>query len=209
MKKLFTVLFSITLSSSVLAQHSELAGIVGLNTAFFNSSQSHSTAIRHTAPILSFNFGVIDNINFGNFSIRTGLTFTGKGGNYIESDVPKNLRIYYFETPIEFIYQEHKGKEGIFLGAGPYFSVGLGGKNYVGDPKKTYSEDLNLYRETSLFRGGDIGAEGIIGYKLKSGYIVDINYDEGFANILADKTNRNDAKVLRNRTLGISVGYAF
>lgn len=182
---------------------------MGFNTAFLNSTHSSSPSIKGTAPIISINFGVIDNFNYGNFAIRTGLVFTGKGGTYNEDNIPKNLRIYYFEAPADFIYQEHKGRDGFFLGAGPYFSAGFGGKFYVGDPKKPYTGDLNLYKKAPLFRTGDIGAEGIIGYKLKSGCVLDLNYNEGFANILTDKVNSNDTKSLMTRTFAVSVGYPF
>ncbi|MDR6941307.1 hypothetical protein [Mucilaginibacter pocheonensis] len=209
MKKLFLLFVFIVTFSNVFAQRQEVVEIVGINTAFLNSSHSSSPLIKGTAPIMSINFGVIDNFNYGNFAIRTGLVFTGKGGTYNENSIPKNLRIYYFEAPADFIYQEHKGKDGIFFGAGPYFSAGFGGKLYVGDPKKAYTDDLNLYKKAPLFRTGDIGAEGIIGYKLKSGCVLDLNYNEGFANILTNKANSNDTKSLMNRSFGVSVGYPF
>lgn len=209
MKNLFVLFVFITLFSNVFAQDSKIAATVGVNTAFLNSSHSNPALIKNASAILSFNFGITDNFNYGNFAIRPGLFFTGKGGNFNENNISRNLRIYYFEAPVDFIYQDHKGKYGIFLGAGPYFSAGIGGTYYVKDPKKPYSEALNLYEKESLFRIGDVGAQGIIGYKLRSGYIVDINYDEGIANILSDKSNSNNTRSLMNRSIGVSFGYTF
>lgn len=206
MKKLFILFVFITFFSNAFSQDSKIAATVGANIAFLNSS--HKT-IKTDAPVLSFNFGATYNFNYGNFAIRPGLFFAGKGGNFTENNIPRNLRFYYFEAPIDFIYQDHKGKYGFFLGAGPYLSAGIGGNYYVKDPKEPYTEVLNLYKKESLFRIGDVGAQGIIGYKLRSGYIVDVNYDAGIANILSDKSNGNHTRALMNRSLGVSFGYTF
>jgi hypothetical protein len=111
---------------------------------------------------------------------------------------------------VNLIYNIPINGNNFYLGAGPYGALGGGGNTRTYVPgKKTVKTTINLYQKTTNYRAGDVGGEAIIGYKFKSGYIINASYDMGTANIFSSRANHNGEEVIKNRSLSISIGHKF
>lgn len=186
-----------------------IGGQLGVNIAALNSSRSATDNIKTHGSIPTVNIGFVDNISYGNFGILTGAWLSGNGGRFIEDGLEKKLIINYLKIPVDFTYQQNKGKSGFYIGAGPYFSAGLGGKVRLYYPEKEKVESFKRFKKDSPYRIADIGGEGVIGYRLKSGFNFNIDYDQGIANIITNVANSNGNKSLTTRSLGVTVGMFF
>ncbi len=88
-----------------------------------------------------------------------------------------------------------------YFGAGPYLGMGVSGK---AKDNSGNSEDIKFGSGQDEIKRTDAGLNAIVGFKFKTGFLINANYDWGLTNI----TNVDGIK-LTNRVFGISVGYAF
>jgi hypothetical protein len=209
MKKLLLSLFFIILLSKAFAQTNTVGGELGFNVSTLNASRGKTAAIQTGNAIGTYNLGFVDNVSFGNFAIFTGAWVSGNGGKFVEDGTEKILRINYLKIPVDFTYQQNKGKSGFYIGAGPYFSGGLGGKYKEYNTVNRHYKSFNRFKKDSPYRIADIGGEGVLGYRLKSGLNFNIDYDQGVANIITDRFNDNGNKSLTTRSVGVTVGIFF
>jgi hypothetical protein len=168
-----------------------------------------------------FQAGVTADIGFQHFSIQPGLFFITKGEKFREDlafliggqpnstyeTVSTNFN--YLELPVNLLYKLQAAPAvRIYAGGGPYLGYGLSGKTTVhvrGD--ETHDSQANApfgSENTSEYKSLDYGANFIAGVALKKHFTVDLNYSLGLRNIAWTPGNG-----LKNRTLGLSVGYLF
>ncbi len=147
-----------------------------------------------------FHVGVIADIplakNF--FYITPGLYFTQKG--YKEDDYKANPM--YLEIPILFSGRYTIGKAQLQVNFGPYFAVGVAGKEKYSS--HGYSEKWDYFGDDG-YKRFDAGLSVGAGVTLQKHYYVGIQYEAGLANMYDD----GDDDKLRNKNFMISVGYNF
>lgn len=184
-----------------------------------------------------FHLGVVMDWNVArNFYIQPGLYFTTRGAK-LEDGETYNGESYsytekwnanYLQIPILASYRIPLGeKVKLGIDVGPYLAVGLGGKvkwedSYTYDGEtETDKGDYKIfgtgsegdpdtgegYEERGGLKRFDAGLRFGLGVHISKFY-VGVNYDLGLANLALSDNWGKDMK-LRNRNLGISVGFTF
>jgi len=107
------------------------------------------------------------------------------------------------ELPILLMGQIPVGSGKIFIGAGPYASVGLDAVQSPGN--------IDLYRKDpdtgkAVMQRWDFGLSAIAGYEFKNGISIHAGYQAGLLNVLSAE---KDNSTMRNQWLGVGVGYKF
>ena len=194
-----------------------LAG--GSNFAFLQVSSAHRQEV-YTDSTAPFSIGINADFKFNDyFSIRPGIFYSGKGGtmNAVYADnignntsVYDEYKLHYLEIPINLIGHLPVGDgANIFLGAGPYFSLGLNGTNrqtlFTADPvihKITYGKNGD-------FKSTDFGASTVLGFQGAKGWAISGNLDFGLTNILQTNNSAFDATKFKTITFYLSIGQSF
>lgn len=168
---------------------------------------------------LQFYAGVTADIPLGGmFSAQMGLSFIGKGakigvsteegGSTFRGTLKQ--KFMYLEIPINAVLNIPVGDGKIFLGAGPYFGMAVGGKNKAegtltkGDEVDTEfseSEDIDFENQ---YKRADYGINTLAGYQLSNGLNIHAGYGFGLANII-----RASGGELNNRVLSVGLGFSF
>jgi hypothetical protein len=134
--------------------------------------------------------------------------FADNTGN--TAKVTSTLKLNYLELPVNLLYkfQASPGVR-IYLGGGPYLGYGLSGSWKYPNPSGplgSYSHrNVSFGPDTLLdYKNPDYGINFITGVELKRQFTIDLNYSLGLGNIRWDQ-----AAKIRNRSMGLSVGYWF
>lgn len=179
----------------------------------------------------NYNFGTYIDIAFTEgFSLQTGLAVNGKGATVLVGDrtsktwTEYKCNPYYLEIPVNAIAKIPIGdiftKCNIILGGGPYFAMGISGKNkitgkilgaaFTEDQNITYSNDdqpvnsTNFYGEFKTF---DFGLNALAGIEYHWATF-NINYSYGAVNINPG-ANLTPIDRVKNRVLSASIGVRF
>lgn len=129
----------------------------------------------------------------------------------------------YIEMPIDVIFNATIGTGKLEVGIGPYIGYGLGGKwktsglvhlgdiaiGEEGDVKFTNDASEGEYGSYNLGRPFDYGARAKVNYLFREHYLVGIEFQKGIANLESQWGDYKSGNAIRNRSLGISVGYRF
>jgi hypothetical protein len=218
------VMLGVMLVTCVLAHGQKVAGIKGgyNNSMLINNvdGADYSQSLRswHAGFTANFPFAMI-------FSVQPSMIVTGKGSKVVHGDVNSSnyyvssTNPFYLEVPVTFNLNFHLGsKTGFYVGMGPYFATGIGGKNTVRGKRDGTSFEYSRKIEYSSddiktvgveegaaygrLRRFDYGAEFNAGIIL-SGFMVSTFYDWGGRPVQSMATTDS----FRNRTFGISIGY--
>lgn len=157
-----------------------------------------------------FNAGAIVNIDFLNFTLQPGLTYTTKGEKITQQQTTSNpvssyvvpattYTLNYLETSLNGLFNIHAAPGAIIqLGGGIFGSQGLSA--HRGSEKASFNKDDQVFVH---YQNPDYGLKFIAGIKLKKQILVDVSYSLGLADI-----STNDTK-MKNRVFGLSAGYLF
>lgn len=154
-------------------------------------------------PLGGFQVGATYEIPLsGTISVEPGLFFSSKGyrnepteGYYDPFYYKRKLTLYYLDVPIHLKTKIALGKTTLFVGFGPYFSLGLSGHmNIDGNRYDKEFEDLDLKR----FDGGLSFTAGLEFGKFQAGAF----YQLGLVNL-----NQHNVLQRKNRVFGLSLGY--
>lgn len=181
----------------------------GVNFATLNASASGSNLSVTSGTLTTFNVGAFVDFKFGNVSLQPALNFTGKGGSFSGSsgedfDGSAQFKLYYLQVPVNVVYHVPAVVGDFYFGAGPFLGMGVSGKEKVKVNGAEQSEDVKFGSGEDEVKRTEFGANAIVGFKFKTGFLINANYDLGLSNIANDDTSK-----LKNRVFGISVGYAF
>jgi hypothetical protein len=206
MKKL---LLSMLLAGTSLVTFAQLPtfGIKGgANFAKFHASIDGLGGSGSSGSLTTFNIGAFVDFKFGNVSLQPALNFTGKGGTSStaiddESTSSGKVRLYYLQVPVNLVYHVPAVVGDLYFGAGPYIAMGISGKAKDDDGN---SGDIKFGSGADDLKRTDAGLNAIVGFKFKTGFLINANYDWGLTNV----TNLSGVK-LTNRVFGVSIGYAF
>lgn len=154
---------------------------------------------------LGFSAGVFLKIESGAFALQYELllrhrTFEMKDA---ESQVRTNYKHWGLELPIYFMGRINAGAGKVFIGAGPYVSVALDGKQTPGN--------IALYAKNgignkAIMNRWDFGLGATVGYEFKNGLSNFVSYQAGLINNLSAE---KDKMILKSQILNLSIGYKF
>lgn len=171
----------------------------------------------------SFHIGIGTDYELNpNMAIQSGLFFTSKGTKVENVHETDNFgRKFYKETtinanflqlPVHFAYKIDTSQDTkVVLHAGPYIAYGVGGKtkyNVRADAKdlneviKSLPEKMDTFDKDKGLKRFDAGIGFGIGAEL-SGFIFDLGYEIGFANLGDNEVDIN------SRNTYLSIGYKF
>ncbi|MGE8427401.1 MAG: outer membrane beta-barrel protein [Sphingobacterium sp.] len=162
------------------------------------------------------------------FSLEPTLVFAKRGferkeGNVIGWGKDFKANTSYIEMPIDVVFNATIGVGKLEVGIGPYIGYGLGGKwktsgpvhlgdiaiGEEGDIKFTNDASEGEYGSYNLGRPFDYGARAKVNYLFREHYLVGIEFQKGIANLESKWGDYKSGDAIRNRSLGISVGYRF
>jgi len=212
--KLIIVAVMLSITSATYSQ--SIAVKAGLNLATMRERDDNSTYSNNFTLNPGFHVGA--NVEFTIYkilSLETGLFFLTKG---YKSDYSLEIldntyhfkhktNLYYIDLPITLKLTFVIGKVKIFGSFGEYLGLGLFGNNKTDSP---VLDDTNTdiswgSGDKDDLRRFDFGMTFNAGVEFYS-IIIGACYDHGFANISAHSVSGYNIK---NRVLGISVGYRF
>jgi|SRR6185437_5356020 len=225
MKKLLTIVLGTFLFTTAKSQV-YIQG--GANLA--NITTSNSGATQKNNLLTTFNAGVMYRSNRNEpIALEAGLLLEGRGSksdNYITSSTDDNyiktkFNPLYLELPVNFILRlPLQGKSNIFINAGPYVAMGIGGKSSVetkflgavtnstsniqfnnDDPTTSEQEGARYDRLKRFDYGLNLGA----GVDFKK-VLVKVNYGYGLAKINSTQTDNSSNDKNKYRTVSISLG---
>jgi hypothetical protein len=135
-----------------------------------------------------------------------------RGDNFVEN----TYKLNYFEIPVHFIgHLPVSERASIFLGAGPFYSVGLSGTN-----TQTVSENVQTastikrtqeikYGSNGDFKSTDLGASFVLGFQGESGWSLNFNFDYGLKNILQNNNLGVGATGAKTVAFYLGIGQRF
>lgn len=226
-KYILLILPSLFILSNINAQRSSVILRGGLNLA--NVTISENGRVDDAKTLASFQAGFIGDIGLGEFvSLQPGLLVTGKGSktqsgesadaNYFRA----TTNPIYLEVPLNLVFK-FGANEGpnFFAGAGPYFAIGIAGKNktegkFLGT---AFSNESNIewsnddpttlsYEEGAGFgimKRFDYGLNGTAGIDLKKA-VLSVNYGLGLAKLQSGAKSSDDENN-KHRVLSFTIGF--
>jgi hypothetical protein len=226
MKKLLFV-FALTAATAVCTQ-AQVYVQGGLNLANITKNNDGQTEDNNILP--SFNVGVLGRLDIAPmFALESGALLTGHGakaetyftnGNYTKT----KFNPLYIQVPLNAVVKIPLGTKesstNVFFNAGPYASIGIGGKSrrdlkifgvtstetsdieFNNDDPTTTEQENARYDRLKRF---DFGLNFGGGFQFQH-FIIKANYGLGFAKINSTETNNNANDKNKYRTLSFSVG---
>ncbi|TNF41344.1 MAG: PorT family protein [Bacteroidetes bacterium] len=126
-------------------------------------------------------------------AVQSGLFFHTKGIAYKTDVWNSATNLNYLELPVNGIYKINVEGKDVFLNAGPYLGLSLGGKRIA--------KNDDQVNKTKLDPGlVDVGINVGAKMRIKS-YTVGIQYGHGFIDVFSNES--------KNRTMSLNVGYFF
>ena len=176
---------------------------------------------------VGFIIGALADVDFSNsVSFRPELNFIQKGGKTSSTRTnagfttteKSDLKLSYIQLSPNFAYNFAAGTGKFFIGVGPEFAFGIGGKSKdessVTGPgiNTTKTETTNVKFDGKKnasgndfhLKGFDLGANAIAGYKLSNGAFISAGYTVGLQNISPE-----DNSSFKNNGFNVKVGFMF
>lgn len=232
MKKM--ILFSALAVTGLVSRAQNMFGIqAGANFASYSLDPKTSGQSKETSNSKAgFLIGALADVNFGSsISFRPELNFIQKGGKreytYVSgfnssTTQESKLTLSYIQLSPNFVYNIPAGSGKLFLGLGPEFSFGIGGKDEFTNTTSTttgtvvttttttgkydvkFDGDDKATDGKNHYKSFDFGANFLAGFKMRKGLFLSAGYTLGFANIYP-----NDKKENKNRGFNLKLGYMF
>ncbi len=225
MKKVFSLLF-ITAAMAGTADAQLFYAQGGVNLANISSTSSGGT--KDNNALATFNAGLMGRFGLSKtVDIESGILLTGKGAkaetyfNGGNDYVKAKFNPLYVEVPVNLVVNiPLQDKMGLFVHAGPYAAIGVGGKSklqtklgmlntettrdikFSDDNPFTSAEENAAYDKLKRF---DVGVNFGAGVDLNK-IILKANYGLGLSKIGSTQSNNNADDKNKYRVLSISVG---
>jgi hypothetical protein len=224
MKKIITA-FAVTAICTTAAKAQVFYAQGGVN--FANISTNNNGSTDDTKTLTTFNAGLLGKFGLSKpVDLETGILLQGRGAK-AESRIDDNNYVkakfnpLYLEVPLNVVVKlPFTGSTGVFVSAGPYAAIGIGGKSKVesrflgvqsntsetikfsnDDPTTNGQEGASFDRLKRFDYGINFGA----GLEFKH-LILKAGYGLGLAKINSTETNNSDNDKNKYRTLSVSVG---
>lgn len=219
MKKVIFILSVFTLlGHSAFAQKARIGVTGGINLA--NLSRTISGLDKDGDYRIGVMGGMMLDVPIckkGHISFQPDLRYTQKGAAepLLTPIIENYTALRYAELAPNFVYNFNSKKGGTFyMGAGPYLALPLPSKTVThtaGSP--SVLTDVSFGDKVANdYRGVDYGADFTMGYRIKNGIFVALNYTQGARNLVPgeklDLPGHGDDRV-KNISFGIRVGFLF
>nr|WP_121271287.1 porin family protein [Pedobacter schmidteae] len=148
------------------------------------------------------------------FSVQPGLILSGKGAKAKSTEAGEigevKTSLMYIELPVNALVNFPVGDGKVFVGAGPYYSMAISGKNKAsgtveGETASVSVSDDVKFGKDGEYKRGDYGVNFLAGYQLSNGFNIHAGYGLGLGNIAQDS---GDVTV-KNKVLSVGVGFSF
>lgn len=241
--KMKKFILSLTAVTAVLMANAQIS--FGVNAgAVFSSFKSKFDGKKQEGEKgkIGFKIGAVANVPLSSgLSFNPELNFVTKGGKTsnteeesifggtIKQENKSTSNFSYLEIPLNVTYTLNSDEEsgtGLFFGAGPVLSFGVGGKydgsstttttfagstttnsgNFDGKVKFDGKKEVDLPASDKdiHYKAFEFGANAFVGYNFTSNINARVMYNIGFSNI--DPNEKSEGK---NSYLGLTVGYRF
>ena len=149
--------------------------------------------------------GIFLKLESKSFAFHYELWLRYKSFEMENKDTQTNTDFQYWslELPVYFMGQINTGSGKIFIGAGPYVTLGLDGKQNPGNVDIFYKSATTDKR---IMQRWDFGLGAIAGFEFNNGIIVFSGYQVGFVNAL---NLENDNTSFKNKIASFGIGYKF
>ena len=149
--------------------------------------------------------GIFMKLESKSFAFHYELWLRYKTFEMKNAEIQTNTDYQYWslELPIYFMGQVNAGAGKIFMGAGPYVSLGLDGKQ---DPDNIDVFFKNATTGKPIMQRWDFGLGAIAGYEFNNGITVFSGYQVGLINAM---NFENDNTSFKNQTISFGIGYRF
>ena len=195
MKKLFTILTVVALTTTISFAQAQFGIKAGFNSSAIGTSESELNEMMSSR--IGLQFGGVVTIPFTDaVQLRTGAIYNQKGAtiDFLEGDI--TLALDYLEVPVDFAFM--LGDGGFALSAGPYFAFLMSSKvKFDGE-----SEDFDDAKAM------DVGLNFGASFTIQESMIIDARYGMGLINLSDDSTLADDYVEL-NGVLSVSFAYMF
>lgn len=154
----------------------------GLNLSKLRTQHGGNTVDGHSS-VTNFHLkGYADIFVTNNISVQPGLSLMGRGGK--EADPITTYNYQSLDIPVNILYHIPLKGNSIFLGAGPFAGLNLSGKIKFNEGG---SEDLEfgpiLEASEDEWKRIDYGVNFLTGYKISKGFLLNLGYSIGLADI--------------------------
>lgn len=208
MKKLLLLFISMIEAAGGYAQLS-INPEAGIN---FSTAVSKNDNLKTDSKYrIGYKAGALVDISIYNgVYIEPGIFYTVKGVTLNTSAVgvlsENKITLNYLEVPINIGYKYNFDKAGaMFVFAGPYWGIGLNGKNESHTNGMSAENDIKFgHKVTDEFIKADFGLNVGAGYVLLSGLYFRLQYGAGLCNI-----SNVENTSWKNRAWSASLGYTF
>ena len=218
MKKIFTILTVVALTTTISFAQAQFGIKAGLNSSAVGSSDSDDGLAMEEGR-LGMHLGGVAHIPLGDvMQLRTGLIYSQKGASDSETEggytTDVTLKLDYLEIPIEVAF---KLGDAFALSAGPYIAFAMNksvaidtdvpGVNAadIADQEEFLSELIDEY-----VGGMDFGLNFGASFTIAESFLIGTKYSLGLMDILDEEIDSgDDNEVWINGCFSISFGYVF
>ena len=208
MKKLFTLLTVVTLTSSISSAQAQFGATAGLNMANITGGDLGDEWVMK----MGMHFGLSANITLSDdMTLNTGALYSTKGSQMEGSGMEVAINYSYIEIPLNFSFPV---SEQISLMAGPYIALLMSAEATVkfdalpaGDPVLTGDNDIKEDTRPMDY-GINIGA----GFAVTEAFSINAGYQIGLASLDPEGTVvviSDDDDSVKNSNIHIGLTYNF
>jgi hypothetical protein len=182
----------------------------GVRTGLSFASQSiDNPDVISTNSVTTYNLSLIIEKPLKNsFYLQSGLGIIGKGVITYENAQTATYKLTYIDIPLNLLYKFNlRGTGKLYVGAGPYLSVGLSGNVQFENTNNTSGESLAFGNSQDYKRlEGGVNLAG--GFELNNHLTFNTNYALGISNIATDDPT-DPVTVIKNRVFSVGLGFLF
>lgn len=182
----------------------------GIRTGLSFASQSiDNPDIISTNSITTYNLSLIAEKPFRNsFYLQSGIGIIGKGVITYENAQTATYKLTYIDIPLNLLYKFNlPGLGKLYVGAGPYLSVGLSGNVLFENTNNNSGQNLTFGSDQD-YKRLDTGINFTTGFELNNHLTFNTNYALGINNLAPDDTT-DPVSVIKNRVFSIGLGFLF
>ena len=191
MKKLFTILPVLALTTTILLAQAQFGATAGLNMSSV-IGEDESIGMK-----MGMHIGVSASIPFSDaMSLKTGALYSIKGGADSEDGMDITMSLSYIEIPLNLSFAV---SDQMFLMAGPYVGILIGANMKVVYDGKTMFESSDTEGLEVMDLGINVGA----GFAVSDTISINAGYQIGLTSIIEDEDE------VRNSNIHIGMTYSF
>ena len=183
---------------------------------FSNISTKNNGSYNDANTLTTFNVGVLADVPLVSIlSLQPGVVLSGKGskasGSVLGVSSTTKFNPLYIEVPVNAVVKlPIGGTNNVFIGAGPYGAVGVGGKwknnTTVGGIDANSDDNIKFGNNNNDdLKRFDFGLNGLAGIEI-SRVMVGVNYGLGLSKVFPDSGDNNDNNKNKYRVFSVNVG---